>query len=163
MFFRIFKTALVVSPFGDGKYWYLREDLIWLARSGQTISVPQGFVTDFTSVPRPIWWLFPPWAKYGNAAVVHDYCYWEQSMSRKTADAVILEGMKDMGVYWLTRKLIYCALRLFGWIAWCRNRHEKAAKHIRVIEDQNWPKSSTITWKEFQKELESQRKTGPNK
>ena len=59
--------------------------------------------------------------------MVHDYCYWEQTISRKEADAVILEGMKDMGVCWVTRKLIYWALRLFGWIAWCKNQREKAA------------------------------------
>lgn len=155
MFFKRFKTALVVSPFGDGKYWYLRQKLEWEAKSGRIYIVPQGFVTDFASVPRPIWWLFPPWAKYGNAAVVHDYYYWVQSISRGKADAVILEGMKDMGVCWITRKLIYCALRRFGWIAWCVNKREKSANHIRIIEDENWPSSATTTWKKYQKELES--------
>lgn len=156
MFFKIFRTSLVVSPFGDGKYWYLRQTLTWEAKSGYTVNVPQGFVTDFASVPRPVWWLFPPWAQYGNAAVVHDYCYWMQEVSRKQADAVILEGMKDLGVGWATRILIYWALRLFGWIAWRKNRREKAAKRLRVIEGQNWPTSATITWKEFRRELESQ-------
>jgi hypothetical protein len=156
MFFKIFITALVASPFGDGKYWYLRQDLIWKSKSGQTINVPQGFVTDFTSVPRPIWWLFPPWAKYGNAAVVHDYCYWNQTYTRKEADAMILEGMEDMGVYWITRRLIHGALRVFGQIAWCRNQREKSANHIRIIKNQNWPPSQTTTWKEYRKELESQ-------
>lgn len=79
-----------------------------------------------------------------------------QEVSRKQADAVILEGMKDLGVGWATRILIYWALRLFGWIAWRKNRREKAAKRLRVIEGQNWPTSATITWKEFRKELESQ-------
>lgn len=156
MLFKICRTALVVSPFGDGKYWYLRQALTWEAKSGYTVDVPQGFVTDFASVPRPIWWLFPRWAKYGNAAVVHDYCYWMQDISRKQADAVILEGMKDLGVGWITCMLIYWALRLFGWVAWRQNKRDKAAKHVRVIEGQNWPASATITWKEFQKELERQ-------
>jgi len=78
-----------------------------------------------------------------------------QDIPRKQADAVILEGMKDLGVCWVTRHLIYRALRLFGWIAWRLNRREKDAKRLRVIEDQNWPTSATITWKEFRKELES--------
>ena len=158
MFFKVFKTMLVVSPFGDGKYWYLREPLIWEAKSGETFQVPKGFVTDFASVPRPIWWLFPPWAKYGNAAVVHDWCYWEKniekrSISRKEADAVILEGMKDSKVCWLTRQLIYRALRLFGRIAWWENKREKAAHPIRVIN--KWPTDATTTWEDFRKQLES--------
>ena len=33
------------------------------------------------------------------------------------------------------------------------------AKHLRVIEDENWPAKATTTWKEFRKELESQRAT----
>ena len=70
MIIKVFKTMLVVLPIGDGKYWYLREPLTWLAESGKPFEVPKGFVTDFASVPRPIWWLFPPWAKYGNATVV---------------------------------------------------------------------------------------------
>jgi peptidoglycan hydrolase-like protein with peptidoglycan-binding domain len=150
---KLYKSPLVVSPFGDGKYWYLREPLTWLAASGKTFEVPKGFVTDFASVPRPIWWLFPPWAKYGNAAVLHDYCYWEQNISRKEADAVILEGMKDLRVSWLTRQLIYRALRLFGWIAWWGNKREKAAKHLQVID--KWPESATTTWEEFRKKVES--------
>jgi hypothetical protein len=152
---KVFETRLVVSPFGDGKYWYLREPLKWVANSGNTIVVQRGFVTDFASVPRLIWWLFPPWAKYGNAAVVHDYCYWEQRMSRKEADAVILEGMKDLGVNWLTRQLIYRALRLFGSIAWWQDKRDKAANHIQVIDI--WPPSATTIWKEFRKKLEMNR------
>lgn len=150
-----FKTILVVSPFGDGKYWYLREELTWKAKSGKIFNVPEGFVTDFASVPQLVWSIFPRWAKYGPAAVVHDYCYWEQAISRKKADEVILEGMEDLGVCWFTRYLIYYTLRAFGWIAWCDNRCQKTAKHIRVVESQDWPTDPTITWKQLQKELES--------
>jgi hypothetical protein len=68
---------------------------------------------------------------------------------------VILEGMEDLGVYWVTRKLIYWALRCFGCIAWCANQREKAAKHIRVIEVQDWPTSATTKWEDLRQELES--------
>jgi hypothetical protein len=149
--FKVFQTILIVSPFADGTYWYLRADLRWLAASGEQYVVPRGFVTDFASIPRPLWWLLPKWAKYGNAAIVHDFCYWDQTNDRKTADQAIAEGMKDLGVCWLTRKTIYVFLRLGGAFAWRKNRRHKAAGKIRVIDD--FPTSPLLTWKDYQQEL----------
>jgi uncharacterized protein DUF1353 len=136
-----------------------REHLVWEDKLGHIFEVPQRFVTDFASVPRPIWWLFPPWAKYGNAAVVHDYVYWKESISCKDADAVILEGMEDLHVSWITRQLIYLVLRLFGCIAWWENNRERAAGHIHEI-IKNWPpedEAATITWKDWRKKLQLRR------
>ena len=39
------------------------------------VEVPTGFVTDFASVPRPLWWWIAPWGRHGRAAIVHDYLY----------------------------------------------------------------------------------------
>ena len=41
----------------------------------RVIEVPQGFETDFASVPRFFWRVVPPWGRYSPAAVVHDYLY----------------------------------------------------------------------------------------
>jgi len=41
----------------------------------QEITIPKGFVTDYASVPRYLWWLYPPVGGYDDAAVVHDYLY----------------------------------------------------------------------------------------
>lgn len=149
MLFKVFKTHLVVSPFGDGTFWYLREPLTWIGLGDKTITVPSGFVTDFASVPRPVWWLFPKWAKYGNAAVVHDWLYWSQAVSRKVADQAINEGMKDMDVSPVSRWLIYAALRLFGWKAWRSNAAAKRAGRKRCIGD--FPPDPKTTWREYER------------
>jgi len=85
----------------DGKRWIIRSDFgydVGGEGSGETINVPVGFKTDFASVPRFLWGIIPRWGKYGNAAVVHDFCYWQQYYTRKRADEIFLEGMTVLDV-----------------------------------------------------------------
>lgn len=86
-------------------------------------TAPVGFKTDFASVPRIFWWLFPPTGEYKEAAVIHDYLYVTQPCTRAEADKVLLEAMKDLRVGTIKRRLIYSAVRLGGGIPWKkRNR-----------------------------------------
>lgn len=78
------------------------------------IVVPRDFVTDFASVPRGLWNLFPPNGPYTPAAVVHDYLYRWTEHDRKLCDEVFLEAMEVLKVGWWTRQLMYRAVRLFG-------------------------------------------------
>jgi len=146
-----FKSILVVSPFADGEYWYLREDLLWDSKTGEEYVVPNGFVTDFASIPRPLWSILPRWARYGNAAVVHDFSYWFQKHDRKTADLAMVEGMKDLGVGALARNSIYLFLRIFGGFAWRGNRKKREAGTIRVISE--YPSNPLETWENYQKRV----------
>jgi len=83
--------------------------------SGYYVTVPAGFVTDFASVPRVLWSLFPPIGEYGKAAVVHDWLYhYSSGFSKCVADAVFYEAMKALGVSWPRRTAIYLAVVLFG-------------------------------------------------
>lgn len=145
---KVFKNTLVVSPFGDGTFWYLREPLTWIGVKDQTITVPRGFVTDFASVPRPVWWLFPRWAKYGSAAVVHDWLYWSQPFSRKIADLAIKEGMEDMGVSPSSVWMIYRTLRISGGKAWRGNAKAKQAGRKRCIRE--FPTDPLTTWQQHE-------------
>jgi hypothetical protein len=123
-----FTDELLVSPLPDGRTWVIRRDFgydIGEEGSGDTIDVPIGFKTDFASVPRILWSLIPRWGKYGNAAVVHDFLYWDQKLTRKKCDELFLEAMCVLNVSLPQRKLIYYAVRLFGWYAWSRNRRNK--------------------------------------
>lgn len=43
--------------------------------SNDKVVIPVGFITDFASVPFIFWWIFPPWGRYGKAAVLHDWLY----------------------------------------------------------------------------------------
>lgn len=71
-----FHSELIVreSPAADGRAWLLAEPLAYEGKRDR-FPVPVGFETDFASVPRPLWPLFPPTGRYTRAAVLHDWLY----------------------------------------------------------------------------------------
>jgi uncharacterized protein DUF1353 len=123
-----FTKVLKVQPLPDDT-WRLAEPLTYdvgVEGSGVTVTVPEGFVTDFASIPRGLWNLFPKWGRHGHAAVVHDFLYWrkwysEGSITRKRADAIFLEAMVVLGTPRWKARLMYRAVRLFGELAWRAN------------------------------------------
>lgn len=113
-------TQLVVVPTDDGRRWKLKEDLIYKG-SRETFTIPAGFETDFASVPRIFWSVLPPHGVYSRAAVLHDWLYIEQPVSRKDADGLFRRSMKELGVGYLKRTVMWLAVRTFGAKAWNRN------------------------------------------
>lgn len=112
-----FSDRPIVQFVGDG-IWTLHTELSYASDlMGQTITVPAGFQTDFASVPRFFWRLFPPTGNYCPAAVIHDWLYRMTDVDRKLCDDVFLEGMAVLGVNWITRYTIYRAVRIFGGVA----------------------------------------------
>ncbi len=143
-----FTKVLIVSPLPDGKTWYLRRAFsydVGAEGSGDTINVPIGFLTDFASVPRPLWWLLPRWGRYGNAAVVHDFGYWDQSRKRLAVDRIFLEGMTVLGVGWFTRTVLYLAARLGGWWGWWMFGRGKAKGRSKIATRQPEKCSETLS------------------
>lgn len=78
------------------------------------IHVPTGFVTDFASVPRaPLtYWLFG--GVGDEAAVVHDFLYETQAVTRDLADLVYGEALEACGVARWRRAAMVLAVQLFG-------------------------------------------------
>ena len=111
-----FTTPLIVEPINN-RQWELIDEFSYytnLFDKSTTIIVPKGFITDFASVPRFLWSIFPPWDKYGKAAVLHDYLYSYQIFERKICDRIFYEAMTVLGVPWWKRKVMYLAVRVFG-------------------------------------------------
>jgi len=70
--------------------------------------------------------------QYGNAAVIHDYCYWEQSRSRLEADRIFREAMEVLQVpRWKVRAMYY-SVRLGAGLAWSGNRRKKEKGISRI-------------------------------
>lgn len=103
------RTATVLAP------------LKWTSRDGKSFVVPAGFVTDFASIPRVFWNIYPPIGRYTRAAVLHDYLYRMGLITRAQADAYFLEAMLDCESPWYERYPIYHQVRLWGWLAWREN------------------------------------------
>jgi hypothetical protein len=121
----------------DGKYHIVHEPFTFDSESiNKKITVPKGFVTDFASVPRAAWSIVPPTGRYTQAAVVHDWLYWDQpsDILRDQADMAFLEGMRDAGVNEAQAQAIYRVVRSpAGESAWQDNARLKAAGAIRRL------------------------------
>lgn len=125
------------------------------------VDIPKNFVTDFASVPRVFWSLFPAEGKYAAAALVHDFLYWEQRPSppndprspRQIADQTFKRAMTLDGVNAPTRFSLFQAVDLFGEAAWEENRKRKAAGEKRVLRvvPPRTSDGARITWDEWRK------------
>lgn len=83
------------------------------------IKVSAGFTTDFASIPRFFWRVFPPAGKYGKAAIIHDFLYrFKTGINRKDADYIFWLAMGELGVPDWKRWCIWKAVRLFGKTTW---------------------------------------------
>jgi len=100
----------------------------------EVVRVEAGFITDFASIPRPLWWLWPPsQGPYLAAVLVHDCLYKtgyvvnrltgeRRAITRGEADRVMLEVMVVCETPLPTKRGIYRGVRLGGWWAWRKHR-----------------------------------------
>ena len=87
--------------------------------SGETITIPAGFVSDLASIPRPLWTVFPPDGSYSQAAVLHDWLCKkkgkvERNYNYKQVSKIFLESLNVLDVSLLTRQAMYYGVLLFG-------------------------------------------------
>jgi len=99
------------------------------------VDVPTGFTTDFASVPCLLWIILPKWGKYGNAAVIHDYLYYDQSTTRLRADNVFLEAMIVLKVPVWQKFCLYTGVRIAGWWAWWLNSRKKDHGYRKIVKE----------------------------
>lgn len=126
-----------IVPFGDWDYYYLKDgELNWKPNAGQVfrpVTVPVGFVSDLTSVPRLLWSALPRQGRYAYAAVIHDYLYWTQDRTRQEADQILLIAMEDSNVDANLARTIHSAVRAAGGAPWNSNARLKAAGEKRIL------------------------------
>lgn len=109
---KILKDRVIVEQIAPNKWKTLEE--ISINVHDIEIVVPKGFRTDFASVPRCLWSIFPPYGKHTVAAIVHDFLYATHLTTREKADLIFLELMKVYNVNPVKRKLMYLAVKYFG-------------------------------------------------
>ena len=113
--------------------WRLTAPLrFYSAKLGRLIEVPEGFVTDFQSVPRLpfIYWFT------GNTAqasgVLHDWFYRTntEDITRAAADDLLAEAMEALG-YWPARTwFVWAGVRVGGYWSYDTRRADIPAKGI---------------------------------
>jgi len=123
-----FTTELKIKVLDKGKrfenlleFQYYREN-----DKKDIIVIPKGFITNFASIPRLFWSIYPPLGygkgfNYAKSAMLHDFLYTSnaknsagQRYTRKEADEIFLESMLAVGVYRFNAYLFWICVRLFG-------------------------------------------------
>ena len=113
------KSKLNLRLLSNGKAILLEEYVYDI--NGYLIRVPKSFITDRASVPKSLQWLYSPYGKYINAAVVHDYLYSyynNTGINRTLADKIFYFIMKETGVDKRTCRRFYTVVRCFGETSW---------------------------------------------
>lgn len=77
--------------------------------------VPVNQRTDFASVPREFVWFIPRYGIYTKAAILHDYlcrvAVPDGQISRIDADGIFRQAMRELGVPFLRRWIMWAAVR----------------------------------------------------
>ena len=98
--------------FLDGRMWDLLKPFKYISEKLGVFTVPIPFRFDFASIPKIFWSIIgDPTGRYGPAALLHDYLCASGIVPRHIADLVFLHAMKDCGVNWFKRWVMYRAVR----------------------------------------------------
>jgi len=129
-----FKTEPHYCDLPSGRTRRLLNDVV-VSFDGQTLVIPDGFLTDGASVPRGLWNVFPPFGKYNKASLLHDYLYKigmvnDAPISRKQADDLFLDAMAGLGVPRWQRWAMWAGVRVGAWGAWNNCRDADAYREI---------------------------------
>lgn len=129
------KTKLKLE-FISNKKAVLLQDYIY-SINGYDIKVFRGFITDGASVPKSLQWLYNPYGKYINAAVVHDYLYSvynNTGINRTLSDKIFRHIMRETNVDSKTIRRFYNAVKYFGATSWKTKLQNEGYKDRAVID-----------------------------
>lgn len=97
--------------------------------NGKGIRIPAGFETDFASVPRLFWVVYPPhWKPYRDASLIHDFLYMTPGIvtSRAFADAEFRRQLINNGTWKITAWIFWACVRAFGSSNWKKYKYDNA-------------------------------------
>lgn len=106
----------------DRSMWFVTKPFRFYIAKDTYVEVPYGFLTDGATIPRPLWWILPPWGSYGQASVVHDILcrtleitYQDQpkAIDHAYADKVFKKAMWRAGTPRWKCNLMYISVRVF--------------------------------------------------
>lgn len=106
-----FVDADIVVRQVDAKRWELRKPVEYRG-ARESFVVPPGFVTDFASIPRLVVWLIPRYGLYTRSAILHDFLWRTNAVSRPDADGLFRRSMRELGVTVPRRWMMWAAVRL---------------------------------------------------
>lgn len=118
-----FLTPLRIEKVGPQR-WRLLESFVFKSDKYPGIFVaPPGFETNFASIPRVFWTIFPPVDIYDGPAVIHDAAYGHALLTedgrrmnvvKPIADRLFYEALRVCGVNVVKARIMYGIVALVG-------------------------------------------------
>lgn len=102
----------------ERKYWILQKELTVQLSNGGIITIPKGFKTDLSSVPRLLQGIVSAVGDFALAAIIHDYLYIYKGVSREFADKEMLIWSEAINPNPEDNQIRYIAVRKFGQKWW---------------------------------------------
>lgn len=147
---------------GDGTNFVLVDPLFYeIKRTGQTIVVPGGFVTDFASVPWYGRTFISVLGRHSIPAIVHDYLYWEQRCTRAQADEIFKEAMTEYSTSGFSKTVAYNAVKYGAGGAWDQNKADRKTGLIKVLTGAYANIPLNTDWDSYRKDLFDRKATEP--
>jgi hypothetical protein len=112
---------------GASRCFRLTKSFRYYSSKHGLIEVPVDFITDGASIPQAFWSILAPFGPYFAAAIIHDFLYSIQStykFTRREIDEIFKEAMYNEGADWITREVIFRAVRTFGGFAFKKPKGE---------------------------------------
>jgi hypothetical protein len=151
---RVAPPAIQTVGFVNGTEFIMTKPYRYrIGSTNRAIEVPEGFVTDYATIPAGFRGLFERQGRYSRAAVIHDYLYWSQICTKKQADNIFKIAMIELKVPAWQREPIYQAVSLMGGGAWASNKQERQVGKPRVVPSGYYHLADDHTWTDARKEL----------
>ena len=127
------KTLISFKRLSHNQYELLSDVVVFIAPALPIIA-SKGTVTDFASVPRLFHFFMD---KDDNSiaipAIAHDVLYASEFVDRKVADTILMALMKHAGAPFITRYLVYLAVRVGGKFVWLKHNKEQVKENSKKL------------------------------
>lgn len=114
----MFHTQLRVRAIRGTQNRELTRTLVYELKNRDEIAVPKGFMTNYASIPKFLrWFIDQDGPTIRDISVIHDYLYSTGNLyryTRRQADFILFQGMREAGAGWFHAGAAYLAVRLFG-------------------------------------------------
>lgn len=136
-----FENSLIVSvkKAKHKRLFVLQEPLNCVDAQGRRWTVPKGFATDFASIPAFGRAFIDKAHQNAYAAVLHDFLYFTQPVSRPEADELFKEALAspDCNTPPLKQWVMYRAVRIGGLKAWLKAKEQPHQTEADNMADEN--------------------------
>jgi hypothetical protein len=125
----------IITPHNNSDLWELYETFEILIPSVGLIRIIKGFACDFGSIPKRAWfWVGHPLTIICMVGyLIHDALYLSKLLTRKEADQILYYLLRFYGAGVVRSSVIYSAVRLGGWVPWCKRKASSARAARRYV------------------------------